>query len=277
MKAGLTVAIAVAHYLAAHLDRLRGTLICQFAIGEECAEPGTLSLCQAGFVGDFGIVTEPTELKVATAERGLAFFTIRIKGRSIHASQAHLGVNPNWKLPAVLDVLAQYQADVAGSSHPLLPSASCTPTIIRSGVKENAVPDYCEVTVDRRLLPGETVEGELAALEQRLARIKDNDPEFEFEITTPEYAFAPAEIPADSPFARRVADAVTDVTGEPAEIYGTPFSCDVRNLINDAGMEAITFGPGNVAECHCADERVSVEQLTKATLVTAKVARDLLS
>jgi acetylornithine deacetylase/succinyl-diaminopimelate desuccinylase-like protein len=69
MKAGLTVAIAVARYLAARRDRLRGTLVCQFAIGEECAEPGTLSLCEAGFVGDVGIVLEPTELKVATAER----------------------------------------------------------------------------------------------------------------------------------------------------------------------------------------------------------------
>jgi succinyl-diaminopimelate desuccinylase len=50
----------------------------------------------------------------------------------------------------------------------------------------------------------------------------------------------------------------------------------VRNLINDAGMEAITFGPGNVAECHCADERVSIDQLADAALVTAQVAIELL-
>jgi succinyl-diaminopimelate desuccinylase len=276
MKAGLTVAIAVAQFLSAHRDRMQGTLICQFAIGEECAEPGTLSLCQAGFVGEFGIVLEPTELKVATAARGLAFYTVRIMGRSIHASQAALGLNPNWKLPAVLDTLGEYHAEIARQAHPLLPPPSCTPTIIRSGIKENAVPDYCEITVDRRLLPGETVEGELAELQRRLARIKHTDPEFEFEITTPEYSFAPAEIPADSRFARQVCDTVAAITGQPTEMYGTPFACDVRNLINDAGIEAITFGPGNVAECHCADERVSLEQLTDAALSAARLAADLL-
>jgi succinyl-diaminopimelate desuccinylase len=251
-------------------------LICQFAIGEECAEPGTLSLCEAGFVGDVGIVLEPTQLKVATAERGLAFLTIRIKGRSIHASQAQLGLNPNWKLPAVLDVLDRYAADISQRTHPLLPPSSCVPTVIRSGVKENAVPDYCDLTVDRRLLPGETVQGELAALEQRLGRIKDTDREFDFEITAAQYSFAPAEIPSDSMFAHRVADAVGEITGSPGKLYGTPFASDVGSLVNDAGIEAITFGPGNVAECHCADERVSIEQLRDAALVAAYVADGLL-
>ena len=94
MKAGLTVQIVVAHYLSKHRERLSGSLVLHFAIGEECGEPGTLSLLEAGFGGDYGITTEPTELKVATAERGLVFYKIRIKGRSIHASRAHLGSNP---------------------------------------------------------------------------------------------------------------------------------------------------------------------------------------
>jgi succinyl-diaminopimelate desuccinylase len=80
MKAGLAVQIAVAHFLARRPERPRGTLVLHFAIGEECAEPGTLSLVKAGFVGDVGIVTEPTQLKVATAERGLVFYKLRIRG-----------------------------------------------------------------------------------------------------------------------------------------------------------------------------------------------------
>src|SRR5205085_5352618 len=119
MKAGLSVQIAVARYLAKRPERLKGTLVLHFAVGEECAEPGTLSLVKAGFVGDVGIVTEPTELKVATAERGLVFFNLRIKGRSIHASKAHLGLNPNWKLRAVLDAVEDYEREIKQRSHPL--------------------------------------------------------------------------------------------------------------------------------------------------------------
>jgi succinyl-diaminopimelate desuccinylase len=279
MKAGLAVQIAVAHYLAGRPEDLRGTLVLHFAVGEECAEPGTLSLINAGFVGDLGIVTEPTELKVATAERGLVFFHLRIKGRSIHASKAQLGLNPNWKLRAVLDAVEEYEREIKKRSHPLLPPGSCTPTVIRSGVKDNAVPDFCDVSFDRRLIPGETIDGELAELRARLERIRDGDPDFEFELTRARYAFSPAEISPESAFARRVAEAAQEVTGAeaPGEIIGTTYASDVRNLVNDAGMEAITFGPGNVAECHCANERVALDQLSNAALVVARVASDVLA
>ena len=276
MKAGLTVQLAVAHYLSKFADRLTGSLVLHFAIGEECGERGTLSLLEAGFGGDFGITTEPTELKVATAERGLAFFRIRIKGRSIHASRAHLGINPVPRVPAVLDVVETYEHEIKKRAHPLLPSGSCTPTVLRAGVKENAVADYCDLSVDRRLLPGETVDGEMNELKGRLERIKDSDPDFDFEISVLPYPFEPAEIDPSSEFAGQVLDAVEEVTGHRTEIYGTPYGSDVRNLVNDAGIEAITFGPGDVAECHCPNERVSVRQVRDAALVTAKIAADLL-
>jgi succinyl-diaminopimelate desuccinylase len=66
------------------------------------------------------------------------------------------------------------------------------------------------------------------------------------------------------------------VSGIAPAITGTPYGSDVRNLVNDGGIEAITFGPGNVAECHCADERVSMAEVRDAALVTAKVTAELL-
>jgi succinyl-diaminopimelate desuccinylase len=276
MKAGLATQIAVAHHLAPRAAEFDGALILHFAAGEECAEPGSLSLIEAGFTGDYGIVTEPTELKVAVAERGLAYYRIRIRGRSIHASKAHLGVNPVRRLAPVLETLADYHGEISQRRHPLLPGPSCTPTVVRGGVKENAVADYCELLLDRRLLPGETVDGELDAMTRRLEVIKASDPDFEFEMEPFEHDFAPAEIPADSPFARRMVDAVERVTGRRPEIFGTPYASDVRTLVNDAGMEAVTFGPGNVAECHCADERVAIAEVEQAAQVIDGVARSLL-
>jgi succinyl-diaminopimelate desuccinylase len=276
MKAGLTVQIAVLYHLAALGVPLRGTLVAQFAAGEECGEPGTLSLLQHGFTGDYGIVTEPTELRVAVAERGLCHYRIRINGRSIHASRAHLGVNPVPPLADVLAVVEEYGEHVRTREHPLLPGGSCTPTVLRAGVKENAVADSCELFLDRRLLPGESVEGELADLRTRLGRLADRHPELGIEVTHAGLAFEAAEIAATSSFASVVADEVGTLTGRSTELWGTPFSSDVRNLINDAGIEAVTFGPGNVAECHCVDERVAVDQLRDAAAVTASVARRLL-
>jgi succinyl-diaminopimelate desuccinylase len=276
MKAGLATQIAAAHHLAALDEPLKGDLVLHFAAGEECAEPGTLSLIEAGYVGDYGITTEPTELKVATAQRGLAFYTVRVKGRSIHASRAHLGKNPVDWVPIVLQTIKEYEADVTTRQHSLCPGGSCTPTVVSGGVKENAVSDYVDVTVDRRLIPGETVDGELEDMRGRLQAVQAADPEFDFEVRLWDKYFEPAEIAEDSPFARQMAGIVERVTGTECEIYGTPYSSDVRNLVNDAGMEAITFGAGNVAECHCANERISVDQVRAAAIATATIARELL-
>jgi succinyl-diaminopimelate desuccinylase len=273
MKAGLAVQIAVAHHLVALGVPLRGTLVLHFAAGEECGEPGTLSLLQAGYTGDFGIVTEPTQARVSVATRGLVHYRILIRGRSIHASRSHLGVNPVLKLRPVLEVLERYDADIRSRPHPLLPGGSCTPTITRGGVKENAVPDSVEMFLDRRLLPGETVEAELADLRARLSRI----PELDFTIDVVGLPFEAAEIAQDSGWAQRVSAAVGTLTDRSPVIMGTPYASDVRNLVNDGGIEAVTFGPGNVAECHCVDERVAVSELHDAAAVIAQLSREMLS
>jgi succinyl-diaminopimelate desuccinylase len=275
MKAGLAAQIATLHALDG--AELNGDLILHFAVGEECGEPGTLSLCNAGFAGDVGIVTEPTELQVSVATRGLVMVRIRILGRSIHASRAHLGSNPVAHLARVLDALERYAHGLLGREHPLLGAGSCTPTVVRAGVQENAVADFCDLHLDRRLIPGETVEGELAAIAAVLEAVKADHSDFAYELTSAPYPFQPAQVPAKSTLAAQLQRVAGEVLDAPPSIVGTPYSSDVRNLINDAGMEAVTFGPGNVAECHCVDERVPLSQLRDATQVLIRIATELLT
>lgn len=276
MKAGLAVQIAVAHHLGRHLERLDGTLVLHFAAGEERAEPGTLSLLEAGYTGDLGIVTEPTELKIAAATRGLAPIHVRLIGRSIHASRGHLGINPTWGLQWVLEALTDYKAQLEQRNHPLLGHGTCTPTMVQGGVVPNAVSDFIDLYVDRRLIPGETVDSEVAEVRRRLMAAKPDDSEIGIEVDVAYNRFEPAEIPVDAPVVNHLLESTEKVLGTPAEVYGAPYSSDVRNLVNDAGISAVNFGPGNVAECHCADERVEVRQLENCARVIADVAEGLL-
>ncbi len=277
MKAGLAVQIGVAHFLA-DIDpaQLHGSVVLHFAAGEERGEPGTRALLDAGFTGDFGITTEPTSLRVATATRGVVTYTLRIKGRSVHAGRAEAGLNPVWGLMPILELLRDYDAEVRSRAHPLLAGGSCTPTMIRAGVKENAVSDHCDIYIDRRLLPGETPESDKAALLDRLERLTTTDGGLDVELSTI-YEVEPAEIDPTSPFAQQVLRAVADVTGTSSEVWGAPFSSDVRNLVNDAAITAVTFGPGDTQFCHCPDERVPVAELEDAAVTIAKVVVELLS
>jgi succinyl-diaminopimelate desuccinylase len=276
MKGGLAVAIGVAHALAERPEPLAGSLVLHFAAGEERGEPGTLSLLEAGFTGDYGITLEPTELKIATATRGAAFMRLLINGRSIHASRARFGLNPIGLLAPVLGVVDTYDRELSERAHPLLPGGSCTPTTVKGGVKENAVPDSVVVTLDRRLLPHEAAADDLEELRGRLAALSS-----EFELTFElEHMLPPiegAEIEPDSPFVRHLADVAKRHTGVLPEVYGSPFGSDVRNLVRDAGIEALTFGPGNVMETHCADERIEVRQLRDAAVIVRTFAEELLA
>jgi succinyl-diaminopimelate desuccinylase len=275
MKAGLAVAIGVAYALAERPQPLAGSLVLHFAAGEERGEPGTLSLLDAGFTGDYGITLEPTELKIATATRGVAFIRLYIRGRSIHASRARFGVNPIALLPPVLRVIDEYDRELSQRVHPLLPGGSCTPTVVSGGVKENAVPDNVVLTLDRRLLPDEVAADDLEVLRGRLAELgSEHDLTFELEHTYP--PLEGAEIAQDSRFVRQLAEVVEGHTGVRPDVYGSPFGSDVRNLVRDAGIEALTFGPGNVLETHCADERVEIAQLRDAAVIVASLAEDLL-
>jgi succinyl-diaminopimelate desuccinylase len=277
MKSGLTTQIAVAHHLASLDKPLRGRLVLHFASGEECGEPGTQSLLDAGFTGDYGIVTEPTQARVGVATRGLVQFRIVLHGRSIHASRAHLGVNPVRHLRLVLEALEDYEREVTQREHPLLPGGTCTPTVVHGGIKENAVAERCELLVDRRLIPGETVEGELADIRARLEALVEIDPTISVEVSAMNRApFGPAEISPDSPFAARVSHWCEELTPRSGEVIGTPFASDIDRLINNAGIEALQFGPGNVAECHCVDERVALAELYDVAKVIAAVSREML-
>ena len=122
MKGGLAVMMVLAKILQ---DRglPRGKVVFQFVIGEETGEPGTKDLLtKRGIRGDYGIVLEPTSLRVATAEKGLAWLRITLAGRPAHASVAEQGINAIEKAVKLGGRLLEYDKVLRTHTHPLLGS-----------------------------------------------------------------------------------------------------------------------------------------------------------
>jgi succinyl-diaminopimelate desuccinylase len=273
MKAGLAVMVDVARRLTSSPTARHGSLVLHFAIGEERAEPGTRSLIEAGFVGDIGITLEPTGLRVATAQRGGGVIRIGLAGRAAHAGTREQGENAIEKLPAALTVIAEYDDALGVRSHPLLGRPTATPTMIRAGEASNVVPAWCEIVVDRRLIPGESIHAEVCELQARFAAASalgrsasvSGTPHFEGSVT-----------PATCGFAERVrAAARAERIKADARPWGTPYASDVGCLINEAGIEAITFGPGDIRNAHANDEHVNLAEVQLATRVVERVATEL--
>ena len=276
MKAGLVCQIACAQVLSRLREQMRGTLVLHFAMGEEVGEPGTRSLLEAGFGGDFGIVTEPTGLRVARAMRGVAYYQVTLHGRSSHAGRAELGRNPLAALGDLLPAVARYEQELAARRHPLFPPLTCTPTMARAGVQQNAIADVCTLVLDRRMLPGETSAGVLAELREVVGAALDPAREITFEVEQVHGVFEPCEVPAEAPVVTAALEVVQSVTGRAEEPYGTPYGSDVHELVHRGGMQAITLGPGDIGRAHAPDERIEIDELTAGALVITALAARLL-
>jgi acetylornithine deacetylase/succinyl-diaminopimelate desuccinylase-like protein len=134
----------------------------------------------------------------ATAEKMSAPFRLRVHGRSGHASMPSIADNALVKaarhverlgaleteptlgpetealLATILDgyvPTAREALDLARAAHPLaaellepLLGMTVAPTMIRASEKRNVIPALCEVTIDCRLLPGQTPEEAEATL-----------------------------------------------------------------------------------------------------------------
>lgn len=282
MKTGVAIAMLLARDLAPEIRSggLRGSLVVHAAMGEETADPGTKTLLERGYDGDFGIVLEPTGFRVATSTKGLAVYRIAVEGEATHASQPDLGTNAITEVGPVLDAIDEYDARLREREPSLCGRALATVTEIEAGTDSNlaVVPDRAEIVLDRRVLPRESVsavDDEVASLLERVGR------EHGIEATWRRIqTYESSSVPVDHPLATRLrARSVAELGSERhlREPWGIEAATDMRNFVNDAGIPAVTWGPGNLDEAHTVDESISLADAETGRRVLEDVVRGLLS
>ena len=92
MKAGVAALIHGAARVTGR-DRMHGCAVVSVSIAEEMREGATLARTFAGRDVTWCVIAEPTDLQVATAQRGRARVEVEIWGRSAHAASSGQGVN----------------------------------------------------------------------------------------------------------------------------------------------------------------------------------------
>jgi acetylornithine deacetylase/succinyl-diaminopimelate desuccinylase family protein len=248
--------------------QLEGEVAVSVAADEETGGSlGSGYLAQQGvFDGiDAGICGEPSSLNAVVAARGRLWLELTLIGKGAHASQPELGTNA---VLAAAEVLQGLSAIELGSTHPLLGSATLTPTMIEGGSSPNSVPDRCTITIDRRLLPSDDavlVTAEIrAVLEQ--AKMRHG---IEYELLQ-RALFEPTEIDPESEIVVTVQDVTEIALGRRAETTGMAGSTDARFLIG-AGVPTVIFGPGDASEAHVIDESIALDELRRGALAYAAV------
>lgn len=277
MKANVALAMVLANDLKHIIEdgKLDGSLTVQIAIGEETGEPGTKKLLEIDDGGDFGVVLEPTSMKTATAEKGLAWYEIVLEGKSSHASRPNEGENPIMNSRILLKKLEEHNEELKKRKHELVGKPHLTVTRFEAGTKENVIPDRAKLTIDRRFLPSENI-GEIDDEIENI--LKDLNEAHGLKTSWKRTkTYEPAETQNDNRLVKTFRKNSKQLAGVSSEPCGTEFSSDFRNFVNDVKIPAITWGPHDPDQAHTIDENVRIDEIKKGWKVLKKSVLDLLS
>ncbi len=267
MKGGIASMCAAAARAAAR--GIDGEVIVAAVADEEHTSLGTRELLRRGVRADAAIVAEPTRLAIMPAHKGFAWLEVDVKGRAAHGSRYDIGVDAILNAGAVLVELDRTDRDLLPAHrHPLLGRASLHASSIRGGEGWSTYPDHCVIRVERRTLPGESRTQPLTDVRDAIARAAKQRPSLVAEVDVVFYQH-PSDVVPDAPIVRELAAALAD-RGERAAIAGMSAWTDAA-LLNDAGVPAICFGPGDIAHAHAAEEWIDIEEIERAATVLERL------
>jgi acetylornithine deacetylase len=271
MKAGVA-AMCVAAWQAAQTE-LPGELVVAAVIDEEFESLGTRAMLERGTRADIAVVTEPTRLAVCPAHRGFVWLELSFTGRAAHGSRYDIGVDAIQHAALVLTALDQFQRTVLPTNvHPLLGRASLHASTIAGGVGWSTYPDRCVLRVERRTLPGETTATVLREVEAIIAGVRESASHLAVTVRV-DTAQGPSDVPVDAALVQGLIRAHSDVCVSAPAVEGLSAWTDAA-LLNEAGIPAVCYGPGDIALAHATTEYVPLHEIDTAVAVLTRFAVD---
>lgn len=157
-KGSVAAMMAAIRIALQRAESLRGELIFTAVAAEETGGLGTQFWVQnrrKDCRPSVAIVGEPTYLIPFIAHKGVSRRKLFVRGRSAHSSDPAQGRNAIYPVARLALFIEELNQRLAQKRDPLLGSPVVSANVIRGGVKDNVIPDYCELHMDRRRIPGE--------------------------------------------------------------------------------------------------------------------------
>ena len=239
-----------------------GKLVFALTGDEERLGPeGTLFLKEHGLLApDVLVLGGPTENQLITEERGVLWVRVRTKGRAAHGGDPDAGDNAIFRMIRMLEHLRLTLSPALASRRTGEKRSTMNIGLIHGGDNVNVVPAVCEAMIDRRLLPGESVEHGFDEIRAILSEAGEPDESYSIERVTGTNGFSAA---TDGPAISALAEAVAERTGAAPRFLNALAVSDGRYFANE-GIEIVTFGPGDGATSHAPNEFVPLDQMVDA-------------
>jgi succinyl-diaminopimelate desuccinylase len=213
---------------------------------EEDTGRGSDYLVDGGFVGDFAITGEPTNLHIGVEAKGVLAVRLEVSGRAAHGATPWEGDNA---VLMAIDVFRSIESlPFARQSSELFDRPSINLGRIWGGDALNKVPDRCVIDVDIRYLPAQ----DPAAIRNEIAELPN------VELLS-HFMRPPARVDRASPFVAALHEAAAPHHVEAPMSVGRDGSSDAVSFLR-VGVPAVEFGPSGSGH-HGPEEWVSLSSL----------------
>ena len=281
MKGGLAGILCAYKAMVRAGKKPKGGITFSSDIEEEYGgEGGIQVIVNGGLVDGYeGLISaEPSNLEINIGNRGGIATAFETKGKSAHSGLAHLGVNAIHNMALFIEEYLKLPYLQVENQY----FGKCTVNFekIEGGLYLSAVPDYCLVCIDTRLIPEtppDMVMKEVYELMDRMNReqgiaVNETDQPKTWRV---DKGYSPAAfIPPEHELVKRSEKAVKRATGEKGFLSGCP-GATLAGVMITRGTPSIICGPGSIAQAHTDDEWVLVEQLPKAARIYAALMDEM--
>ena len=256
-KAGMAALLEALERVLEH-GRLKRNVI---VVGEADEELGSLGVADVmTHLGsrrpDWVLATEPTDLRLINAHKGVVHARVCARGRACHSSDPTQGQNAIVTLARAILAIEEDAKIFLEKPHPELGSATLSIGIVRGGQAPNIVPNEAQIWVDRRTLPGERAEDVRAELEASLAKAGVTG---DVVVESCGEEKPPLETASDSVAAEATAAALESVGLSPACEH-VAFGTDA-GVFGRAGIPGVVLGPGSIDVAHTSREFVPINEV----------------
>ncbi len=234
-----------------------------------------------GIRPDFVISTEPTNLNIYRGHRGRMEIEVSFYGISAHGSAPERGKNAIYMASKAALEIEKLNEGLANDE--FLGKGSITISEFVSGSPSLcAVSDFAKIHLDRRLTWGETKE---IAVKEIMDIVRDVNAKVEVlyykekAYTGLEYGmekyYPTWKMPEDHPIVQAGVRSFKNLFGKKPIIDKWTFSTNGVTINGIYGIPTIGFGPGNEVLAHAPNEKVSVDDLVKASAFYAAFAYEM--
>ncbi|NIE80738.1 acetylornithine deacetylase [Asaia sp. As-1742] len=229
-----------------------------------------------GLMPDSCVIGEPTMLAPIIAHKGRFTVRVDIRGRPAHSSQPALGVNALHAMGRAIAALAD-MSDAFERNGPhvsgFLPDHTTMQVGLASGGSIlNIVPEQASFELEWRAVPGDDNAAIFQSITERLAPIdaalRMADPSCGLTLT-PLVDLPPLNLSPTSP----LVSLLQQITGRNSAgyvSYGTE-----AGIYQQAGLETIVCGPGDIAQAHKPDEWITIDQLARCETMIDRLVRQV--